>query len=95
MAGARIGYAIGEAELIESFDKIRNHFGVTLIAQAGALASLQDTAHISGVVERLRPPASASRRSPTPRTEAPQSAANFVTIDCCDAGHLPGASFPS
>jgi len=83
MAGARIGYAIGEAELIRSFDKIRNHFGVTLIAQAGALASLQDTAHLASVVckvaaarERIAAIATASGLKPLP------SAANFVTIDC-------------
>jgi histidinol-phosphate aminotransferase len=40
LAGARIGYAIGEAGLIKAFDKIRNHFGVNRIAQAGALAAL-------------------------------------------------------
>jgi histidinol-phosphate aminotransferase len=87
MAGARIGYAIGEAELIKSFDKIRNHFGVNRIAQAGALASLQDNAHIAGVVlqvtsarERIATIARANGLKPLP------SAANFVTIDCCNDG---------
>ena len=32
MAGARIGYAIGPAELIAGFDRIRNHFGINRIA---------------------------------------------------------------
>jgi histidinol-phosphate aminotransferase len=87
MAGARIGYAIGEADLIGSFDKIRNHFGVTRIAQAGALASLQDTAHLAGVVakvaaarERIAAIARANGLKPLP------SAANFVAIDCCRDG---------
>ncbi|SFS89923.1 aminotransferase class I/II-fold pyridoxal phosphate-dependent enzyme [Marininema halotolerans] len=44
MAGARIGYAFANQETIQAFDKIRNHFGVNRAAQAGALASLQDTA---------------------------------------------------
>lgn len=35
----RIGYAIGPAELIAGFDRIRNHFGINRIAQAGALAA--------------------------------------------------------
>src|SRR6056297_13832 len=43
MAGARVGYAIGAAALIKSFDRIRNHFGVTRMAQAGAQAALLDT----------------------------------------------------
>jgi histidinol-phosphate aminotransferase len=87
MAGARIGYAIGEAELIKSFDKIRNHFGVNRIAQIGALASLQDTAHLAGVVEqvavarqRIATIARANGLMPLP------SAANFVTIDCGNDG---------
>ena len=42
MAGARIGYGIGEATLIKSFDKIRNHFGVSRVAQVGAITSLRD-----------------------------------------------------
>ena len=83
MAGARIGYAIGEAELIKSFDKIRNHFGVNRIAQVGALASLGDTAYLAGVVQkvaaardRIAAIARANCLKPLP------SAANFVTIDC-------------
>lgn len=87
MAGARIGYAIGEAELIKSFDKIRNHFGVNRIAQVGALASLRDTAHIANVVaqvaaarERIARIALAHGLKPLP------SAANFVAIDCCNDG---------
>ena len=50
MAGARIGYALATAEIIAAFDKIRLHFGVNRVAQAGALASLQDTAHLESVV---------------------------------------------
>jgi histidinol-phosphate aminotransferase len=87
MAGARIGYAIGESELIKSFDKIRNHFGVNRIAQVGALASLQDSAHLAGVVEkvaaargRIAAIARANGLKPLP------SAANFVAIDCCNDG---------
>lgn len=87
MAGARIGYAIGEAELIRSFDKIRNHFGVNRIAQVGALASLEDTAYLAEVVEkvaaareRIAAIARANGLKPLP------SAANFVTIDCCNDG---------
>jgi histidinol-phosphate aminotransferase len=87
MAGARIGYAIGESELIKSFDKIRNHFGVNLIAQVGALASLKDTAHLTSVVEkvaaareRIATIARANGLKPLP------SAANFVAIDCCNDG---------
>jgi histidinol-phosphate aminotransferase len=83
MAGARIGYAIGEAGLVASFDRIRNHFGVNRIAQAGALASLHDQAHLADVVARVA--AARERIAGIARDagcEALPSATNFVAVDC-------------
>jgi histidinol-phosphate aminotransferase len=54
MAGARIGYAIGDTQTIRAFDKIRLHFGVNLVAQAGALAALRDTAYLQEVVAEVK-----------------------------------------
>ena len=89
MAGARIAYAIGEASVVQSFDKIRNHFGVNAIALAGALASLEDAEHLGSVVakvkaarERIGAIARASGLAPLP------SATNFVTLDCGADGAL-------
>lgn len=83
LAGARIGYVIGEAELVKCFDKVRNHFGVNRLAQAAALAALADQANLREVtakVERARRRIADIARqnglSPLP------SATNFVTIDC-------------
>ena len=42
VAGARIGYALASAATACAFDKVRAHFAVNRIAQAGALASLRD-----------------------------------------------------
>ena len=53
MAGARVGYAIAPARTIAGLGRIRNHFGVNRIAQAGALASLGDPAFIASVVEEV------------------------------------------
>ena len=82
LAGARIGYAIGAANLIKSFDKVRNHFGVNRIAQAGALAALADRDHLAWVLgeaaaarNRIGEIARANDLQPLP------SATNFVTID--------------
>ena len=83
MAGARIGYAIGEAGVIKSFDKIRNHFGVNRIAQAGALAALADEAHLHWVLDQVA--AARDRIAAIGRTNnlAPlPSATNFVAMDC-------------
>ncbi|SHE86292.1 histidinol-phosphate aminotransferase [Ruegeria intermedia] len=83
MAGARVGYAIGAPGLISAFNKVRNHFGMNRIAQAGALAALHDQDWLAQVQTRI---ASARDRigaiardnglSPLP------SATNFVAIDC-------------
>jgi histidinol-phosphate aminotransferase len=45
LAGLRIGYGIGHPDLIAEFEKIRQPFNINAIAQAGALAALDDTAH--------------------------------------------------
>lgn len=83
MAGARVGYAIGARELITAFHKIRNHFGICRISQAGALAALHDQDHLRQTLDRV----GAARRRiesiaqqngvhPLP------SATNFVAVDC-------------
>lgn len=46
LAGLRIGYAIGHAELIAFMARARPVFAVNRIAQAAALAALQDTAFV-------------------------------------------------
>jgi histidinol-phosphate aminotransferase len=45
LAGLRLGYGIGHLELIAALEKVRQPFNVNLIAQAGAMAALDDTAH--------------------------------------------------
>lgn len=83
MAGARIAYAIAEASVAKAFDKIRNHFSVNRIAQAGALAALADKAHLASVIEKVahareRIGAIARANGLVPLA----SATNFVAIDC-------------
>ncbi|MEI4231616.1 pyridoxal phosphate-dependent aminotransferase [Roseovarius sp. D22-M7] len=83
MAGARVGYAIGDAPLIKSFDKIRNHFGMTRMAQAGAQAALSDTqwlAHVQGEVRAARD--EIARIATGNGLTALPSATNFVAVDC-------------
>lgn len=83
MAGARVGYAVGAAALIKSFDKIRNHFGVTRMGQAGAHAALLDTdwlAHVQTEVRAAR--AEIARIATENGLQALPSATNFVAVDC-------------
>ncbi|GHC11172.1 histidinol-phosphate aminotransferase [Gemmobacter nanjingensis] len=83
MAGLRVGYAIAAPGLVSAFNKVRNHFGMGRIAQAGALAALADQdwlAHVRNEVatsrDRLTVIAHDNGLTPLP------SATNFVTIDC-------------
>lgn len=83
MAGARVGYAIAAPDLARAFDKVRNHFGMGRIAQAGALAALADDGHLARVraltvAARARLMAIATANG----LVALPSATNFVTIDC-------------
>jgi len=86
MAGARIGYAIACEETISAFDKVRLHFGVNRIAQAGALASLQDPDFVRDVVNEVN----AGKKEYEAMADelgwrAIPSATNFVAIDVYDA----------
>jgi histidinol-phosphate aminotransferase len=46
LAGLRIGYGIGNSELIAAFEKIRQPFNINSLAQIAALAALDDEAHV-------------------------------------------------
>ncbi len=83
LAGIRIGYAIGEAEMIRAFEKVRNHYGVNKMGQVAAQAALADQDYLASVVtrvatgrERIASIARENGLTPLP------SATNFVTIDC-------------
>ena len=86
LAGIRVGHAIGPAGLIAAFDRVRNHFGLGRIAQAGALAALSDPVHVAGVVAAV---ALARARIAGLAREAGlvplPSATNFVAVDCGSA----------
>jgi histidinol-phosphate aminotransferase len=46
LAGLRIGYGMASPELIAGLETIRAPFNINSIAQAGALAALEDTEHV-------------------------------------------------
>ncbi len=47
LAGLRLGYAIASPEIISDLEKVRQPFNLNSLAQAGALAALDDEAHLS------------------------------------------------
>lgn len=83
LAGMRCGYAIGEADTVRAFDKVRNHFGMSRMTQVAAAAAIQDQDWLGQVLARI----AAGRRciediATANGLAALPSATNFVTIDC-------------
>lgn len=92
LAGARVGYAIGPKPLIAAFDRVRNHFGMTRMGQAGALAALEDQAYLRETVVRIAAARDRIAEIGTQHGLAPiPSAANFVALDCGGDGALARA----
>ena len=51
LAGIRVGYGLGPAELMQYFARVRPAFSISTVAEAGALAALEDQSHIRTAVE--------------------------------------------
>ncbi len=83
MAGARVGYGVGHADLIRNFDKIRNHFGMCRISQSGALAALADQTYLEEVRKKVAAARDRIARIARQNGLVPlPSATNFVAVDC-------------
>ncbi|PBB87566.1 MULTISPECIES: pyridoxal phosphate-dependent aminotransferase [unclassified Mesorhizobium] len=87
LAGIRCGYAVAEREVIRDFEKIRNHYGVSRMAQIAGVEALADQEYLQSVVarvaagrQRIASIAEQNGLKPLP------SATNFVTIDCGSDG---------
>ena len=83
LTGARIAYLFGAPALVSAFDKVRDHFGVSRMAQAAGIAALKDRAHLDAVLRKI----AASRTQIAGIAlengfSALPSATNFVAIDC-------------
>ncbi len=47
LAGLRIGYGIGHPDFVSALEKVRQPFNTNAVAQAGAMAALDDDAHLA------------------------------------------------
>ncbi|MBV8066851.1 MAG: aminotransferase class I/II-fold pyridoxal phosphate-dependent enzyme [Candidatus Eremiobacteraeota bacterium] len=91
MAGARIGYALTTQRNVQTFQKIRLHYGINRNAQIGALASLQDDAFRKHVVdETARAREEYYRLAAALRCGCIESRTNFVCIDLGSAQRATG-----
>lgn len=83
LAGLRVGYGIGSAELISALYKIKDSYNVDMLAQQIALIALEDIGHMRQNVERVK------RTRAYMMTELERmgfkvydSAANFLWVEC-------------
>lgn len=82
LAGLRIGYGIGAAELLAEMNKLRSPFNTSNVAQAAALAALEDAEHVRRSVSSNRDGlAGLSRGLEALGVRAVPSFANFLLVD--------------
>ena len=74
LAGIRCGYAVGEAQVIRDFEKIRNHYGVSRMAQIAGVEALADQAYLAER-GRARWPPGASASPQIAARQRPEAAA--------------------
>ena len=92
LAGIRVGYAIGHPDLIGAFNKVRDHFGISRVSQAGALAALADQTYLREVTARIAESrAEIGRIARENGGDALPSATNFVAVDLGCDGAFTGA----
>jgi len=82
LAGLRIGYGIGPADLVALLNRLRAPFNTSSLAQVAATAALQDTQHVA----RTRALTEAGRKYLTEQFQAlglsvAPSQANFLLVD--------------
>ena len=87
MAGARVGYAMAEDNLINSFEKIRNHFGMNRVAQKAAFEALSDNQWLLEMVQKVESGRQRIYKIAASNNLKPiSSSTNFVAIDCGQDG---------
>ena len=87
MAGARVGYAMAEEKLINSFEKIRNHFGMNRVAQKAAFEALPDNQWLLEMVQKVESGRQRIYKIAASNNLKPiSSSTNFVAIDCGQDG---------
>jgi histidinol-phosphate aminotransferase len=89
LAGFRIGYGIGNPELIAALEKIRQPFNTNLLAQTAALAALDDVEHVDRTRANNRAQLAVYEQTFRElRLEHIPSAANFILVKVGDGARV-------
>ncbi len=82
IAAARVGYGVMNPTLVAYLNRTRMPFHLTSMAQAGAIAALEDAEHVRGTVEHTRRGLRyLEAELPKLGVEVPRSYTNFVFCD--------------
>ncbi|MGD2138146.1 MAG: histidinol-phosphate transaminase [Gammaproteobacteria bacterium] len=82
LAGLRVGYALSHPDVAALLNRVRQPFNINAVAQAAALAALDDAAHIRQSVQRNREGmAQLCKALGGLGLSCIESAGNFVTVD--------------
>lgn len=85
LAGLRVGYGCAHPELLQYCVRVRNSFSVSVTAEAGALAAIQDTGHIRRTVENNAMGAAwLMEQLSELRIPAAPTSANFIYVEAGD-----------
>ncbi|MGE5110097.1 MAG: histidinol-phosphate transaminase [Acidobacteriaceae bacterium] len=82
LAGVRVGYGMGPAELLGYTARLKTAFAVNSVGEAGALAALDDSAHIKTAVDNNR--AGAKYISSVLRDLGYQPIETWANFICCE-----------
>jgi len=89
LAGLRAGYGVGDASLVQAFNRIRQPFNINAAAQLAASAALEDDAHLRNSravnADGMKTLAAAFTREDLPHLP---SHANFITFRPANAAAL-------
>lgn len=93
LAGLRVGYLMGRAEVVDILDRVRDAYNLDRIAQVAALAALEDEAYYAGTIAKIK----ATRDDLRDALEAMgwhvyPSQANFLFVAPKDAAGESGAA---
>ena len=83
LAGLRVGYGVARPEIIQMLQQVRGPFNVNMVAQAAAIASLDDAAQIENA-QRVNAQGKAQLYAAFDELKMPYvpTEANFVLFDC-------------
>jgi len=54
LAGLRVGYLLGSAELIDLIDRVRDSYNINRLSQAGALAAIEDQGYFRAIIGKIK-----------------------------------------